>query len=128
MVVRARPPLGLLSVRLRGHLEKEKEKGGSNESENEYISMEGRFASRPLLDFPIRAISAGRGGGYPSSTTVRLKYSKVLSEFNVKPRARKPLAAANTNANAKKTKAPNRAGVVSKSRNKGEGEPPTYLL
>ena len=52
MVVRAWSPLGLLSVRMREH--REKEKDGGNVSKKDDIQKEGRFASpgTPSILFP----------------------------------------------------------------------------
>jgi len=107
MKARAPAPLGLLSARMREH--REQEKSASNESEGEGISKEGRFASPGMPSVPFlhilltlvaeQAAKADIPQGPPSA----LKYSKVLTESNVKPCARKPLAAnANANANARK--------------------------
>ena len=115
-----RPPLGLLSVKMREY--REKEKSGSNGPENEDISKEGQFASSGMPSVPILPIlltlvaeqstpaaKADISQGPPSV----LKYNKVFPESNVKPRTRKPLAPANANANAnprKKSKAASKPG------------------
>ena len=109
MVGGVRPPLGLLSVKMREH--REKEKSGSNGPENKGISKEGQFASPGMPSVPIPhnlltlvaeqstlAAKADISQGPPSV----LEYNKVLPESNVKPRARKPLAPANANANPRK--------------------------
>ena len=53
MAVRARPPLSLLSVKMREH--REKENIGSNGTKGEKIPKEGRFASPgiPSVQSPI---------------------------------------------------------------------------
>ena len=112
MVGGVRPPLGLLSVKMREHREKEKSgKSGSNGPENEGISKEGQFASPGMPSVPIPhnlltlvaeqstlAAKADISQGPPSVS----EYNKVLPESNVKPRARKPLAPANANPNPRK--------------------------
>jgi hypothetical protein len=103
VMVRARPPPGLLSVRMREH--REKEKSGNNGSEGEGILEEGRFASPgmpsvlfPYILFTLVAERAAKAD-FPQGPPSDLKYSKVLAESNVKPPARKPLAG---NAGARK--------------------------
>jgi hypothetical protein len=110
MMVRARPPLGLLSVKMREY--REKVKSGGSGPEGEGMSKEGRFASPGMRSAPFPRIiltlvaeqpaKAGTPQGPPSA----LKYSNVLVDSNVKSPARKPLANANANANpGKKSKA-----------------------
>ena len=104
MVVRAQP-LGLLSAKMREY--REKEKFGSNGSENGDISKEGQFASPGMISFPFPPIlltlvaeqfAPAAKADVPQASD--LKYNKVLTESNVKPRAREPRATANANANA----------------------------
>ena len=109
MKARAPAPLGLLSARMREH--REQEKSASNESEGEGISKEGRFASPGMPSVPFLHIlltliaEQSAKADIPQGPPSVLKYSKVLTESNVNPRARKPLAA-NANANTgKKSKA-----------------------
>jgi len=103
MMVRVLAPLGLLSLKMREH--HEKEKSASNASEGEGISKEGRIASsgRPSVPFPhiSPTLVAERlsKADIPQGPLSGLKYNKVHSESNVNPRARKPLAAS---ANARK--------------------------
>jgi len=109
MMVRVQAPLGLLSVKMREHYEKEK--SVSNGSECEDISKEGLFASPGMPYVPFPHISPTLVAERPSKADIPqgppsvLKYSKVHSESNVNPRARKPLAA-NANANARKKSKP----------------------
>jgi len=104
MVVRARRPLGLLSVKMREH--REKENIGSN---NDEIPKYGQFASpgMPSVPFPLILLTFVAEQSAPAAKAdilqgppSVLKISKVTAESNVKPPACKPLVAANANANA----------------------------
>jgi len=97
MKARAPAPLGLLSMKMREH--REQEKSASNESEAEGKSKEGRFASPGMPSVPFLHIlltliaEQSAKADIPQGPPSALKYSKVLTESNVKPCARKPLAA-----------------------------------
>jgi len=102
-------PLGLLSVKMKEYSEKGKLGGG--ESENGHTSKEGQLASpgmpsasfpRGLLTIVAEQPKPAAKADIPQGPFSTLKYNKVLAESNVKPRARKPLAAANTSVNARK--------------------------
>ena len=90
-VVGARRPLGLLSVMMREH--REKENVGINESKDDETPKEGRLTSpgMPFLSFPhcshprSRAICAGCEGGYRARTTVY--YEKQSSYCRVQREA-----------------------------------------
>ena len=102
-------PLGLLSVRMREYDEKQRVSGGI--SDNNHTSEEGKFASPgmpsapfpgALLTFVAEQPTPATKADIPQGPPSILKYNKLLAESNVKPRARKPLGAANTITNAKK--------------------------
>ena len=121
-VARVRPPLGLLSVRMREY--REKEEARNNGSVNADISKEGRLATpgvpyalflHVLLTFVAGQSALVAKADIPQGPPSVLKHRKVLPDSNVKSRTRKPLAAANTNANVRKkskaTSRPSRRGV-----------------
>src|SRR5258706_3455937 len=108
MVVRARPLLGLLSVKMKEH--REKEIVGCNGSKDDEMPKEGRFASpgMPSVPFPnivltlVAERSAPSAKGDIPQGPPSVMNSKGTAESNVKPRARKPLGTANANATARK--------------------------
>jgi len=108
MVVRG-GPLGLLSVKMRVH--REKEIVGRNGSKDNEIPKEGRFASpgMPSVPFPhivltlvVEQSSPAAKADIPQGPPSVMRYSKATAESNVKPRTRKPLVAATANATARK--------------------------
>ena len=109
VVGRARPPIGLLSVRMREY--REKEKGRNNGFANGDTSKERRFASPGVPSAPflhiLLTLVAEQLASAPKADILQgppsiFKYSQVPFESNVEPHARRPLAAANTNANARR--------------------------
>ena len=108
-VVRVWPPLGLLSVKMREH--REKDNVGRNGSKDDEAPKEGRFASpgMPFLPFPhiVLTLVAEQSApaakaDIPQGPPSVMRNSNVIAESDVRPRARKPLVAANANANARK--------------------------
>ena len=128
MAVCARPPLGLLSVKLREH--REKENFGTNGSKNEKIPKEGRFASpgMPSVPIPLLTLCVAKQSAPVSKADIPqgpppvMKYSKAIAESNVEPRKREE-----ESEGCLQTEQASCPGC-SHSHNGGEGESPTHLL
>ena len=102
-------PLGLLSVRIKEY--EEQQKLGGSKFENNYISKERQSASRGmpsvpfpqgLLTFVAEQSTPAAKADIPRGPSSTLKYNKFFAKSNLKPRAREPLGAVNTTANARK--------------------------
>ena len=118
MMVRARLPLGLLSVKMRE--QREQEKIGSGGSKDDEILKEVLFATPGMRSVPFPHIvlmfvaeqSAPALKAYiPQGPPSAMRSSKVIAESNVKPRARKPLVSANARKKSKAASKPNRRRV-----------------